>query len=443
MWFASRRGLFYVAKSELLAVARAEAAQVTSHMLGREHGLVALTPIATYYPTTGKSPDGRLWFATAQGAVVVNPGRMLRDLPPPPVLIDEVLWDGAPVAVGEKLRLPSGQHRVEFHFSALSYTAPENVRLRHRLEGAESNWVETGSERTAGYTNLRPRDYRLQVIARNSVGVWNTTGATLAFTIVPAWWETVYFRAGVVLMLIGFTAWLARTFAQRRLQQKLRRLEQDHALEKERARIARDLHDDLGASLTEVGLLADRLVGAAPSELSPQLSGLAWRTRRLATELSGIVWTMSASNSSLDRLAAFLRRYAERLFRNTGTRCVVTGVEGIPAVPLPPDPQHQLLAAAKEAINNILKHARATEAAIEMRYVEEVFEMRIEDNGAGFSSEASLEPEGNGLRNMRSRLLEIGGTCEVTTTEGRGTLVVLRFPCGSAKPADVFSCKSR
>ncbi|HEX2855692.1 MAG TPA: two-component regulator propeller domain-containing protein [Opitutaceae bacterium] len=433
LWFASRRGIFFVAKSELLAVAR-NGGRVTSHLVGRNQGLPSVQSIMNYAPAACKSRDGQLWFATAQGAIVIDPRKLPRDLPSPPVLIDEVRIDGRTVAPVKNLRVGPGAQRVEFRLAALTFTTPENVVVRHQLEGVDRDWTDTGAERTASYLNLAPRDYRLRVMARNSAGRWNTAGATLAFTVVPAWWETFYFRAGLAASLTALTAWLARTFAQRRLRLKLRQLEQDHALEKERARIARDLHDDLGASLTEVGLLADRLVGSAPRELGPQLSGLAWRTRRLATELSGIVWTMSESNSSLDRLAEFLRRYAERLFRNTGVSCVASGVEAIPAVPLAPDPQHQLLAASKEALNNILKHARATEARIELSYVRDIFEVRIVDNGTGFVLEGSAKPRGNGLRNIRLRLEEIGGSSEITSGPGCGTQVVLRFPCVAGAP---------
>lgn len=428
LWFASRRGFFFVAKVELLEVARS-GGRVTSHLVGRNQGLTALQTIVNYAPAVCKSRDGQLWFATMQGAIVIEPRKLPRDLPAPPVLINDVRIDGRTVLPIENLQVPPGAHRVEFRLAALAFTAPENVVLRHWLEGVDLNWIDTGMERTASYMNLAPGDYRLRATARNSAGRWNTEGVTLAFTVVPAWWERIYFRAGIVALLTGSIAWLARTFAQRRLQQKLRRLEQDHALEKERARIARDLHDDLGASLTAVGLEADRLVRAVPRELSPQLTGLAWRTRRLATELSGIVWTISDSNSSLDRLGEFLRRYSERLLRNTGVACVVSGVDRIPVVPLAPASQHQLLSATKEALNNIIKHACATDARIEISYARDIFEVRIIDNGLGFTLDASTKPRGNGLRNMRFRLEEIGGSCEITSAPGRGTQVVLRFPC--------------
>jgi signal transduction histidine kinase len=267
------------------------------------------------------------------------------------------------------------------------------------------------------------------VIARNSSGQWNTDELALPLAVIPAWWETWTFKIVAVMFLIVAVATIARKVAQRRLKQRLRLLEQQQALEKERSRIARDLHDELGASLTEVGLLADRLAESAPNGFAPQLSGLAWRTRRLATDLSGIVWTMNARHASLDQLALFLRRYTERLFRNTGIRCVVEGVERIPAVPLPPDVQHHLLAVTKEALNNILMHARATETRIQLQFLDGVFQVQIRDNGVGYSTDPSGRAfDGNGLRNIRSRIVEIGGTAELTSAPGAGTVVTFQVP---------------
>ena len=429
LWCASRRGLFYTAKQDLLTAARDPSRRVTSHLLGRSQGLVGLNPSANFSPTACKTRDGRLWFATSQGALVVDPTRLPQNLPPPPLLLDEMRLDGAPVAFGTvEPRLNPSPQRIEFRFTAPSFTAPENVMVRHRLEGVDSEWVETGTDRIASYTNLPPGDYRLRAMARNSAGVWNDDRVLLAFSVLPAWREKTWVRLGALLLLVAASAALARVLAQRRLHLRLRRVEQEHALETERARIARDLHDELGASLTEVGLLADRLVNVAPTQLGSELSGLAWRTRRIATDLSSIVWTMKGSNSSLDRLAEFLRQYAERLFRNTGTRCTVRGVERIGPIPLAPEPQHQMLAAAKEAITNVLKHARATEASLTMDYREGVFELAIEDNGVGFDPAVVAAADGNGLRNLRARAAELGGTCDIAASPGQGTRITLRIP---------------
>lgn len=435
LWVAARRGLFYAAKSDLLAATRPGSEGITSHVFGRNQGLVGLNPTPSYQPGATKGRDGRLWFATSQGAVVVEPAKLPQNLPPPPVLVDQVQLDGRALSLTRPLRIPSGRHRVEFRVAALSYTAPEEVLLRHRLEGADRQWVDTGSDRTVSYTNLAPGDYSLRVIARNSAGRWNTEGATLALTVVPAWWETTGSRISGLLLLTVFTAWLARTLAQRRLRQRLHRLEQEHALEKERVRIARDLHDDLGASLTELGLLAERLVGTPVPELPPQLAGLARRTQRLSTELSGIVWTMSPRNCTLDRLAEFIRSYAQRVLHGTPIDCNFKAGEDFPPLALAPDLQHQLLAAVKETLNNALKHSRATEVTIELRYLEGLFEISISDNGRGFSIAAAGEADGNGLRNIRARINEIGGEATIASAEGNGTKVIIRVPLPGGVPS--------
>jgi signal transduction histidine kinase/streptogramin lyase len=429
LWFASRRGIFYAEIADLLRATDDAADLIDSHYLGANQGLFGLSPTPNYHPGSLRARDGTLWFATAQGALVVDPVRLPRALPPVPVVIDEVLADGTVLDLSKPIRLASGRHRVEFRFAALSYAAPETVALRHQLEGVDLQWVATPADRLATYTNLPPGEYRLRVIARNSSGQWNTDELALPLAVIPAWWETWTFKIVAVMFLIVAVATIARKVAQRRLKQRLRLLEQQQALEKERSRIARDLHDELGASLTEVGLLADRLAESAPNGFAPQLSGLAWRTRRLATDLSGIVWTMNARHASLDQLALFLRRYTERLFRNTGIRCVVEGVERIPAVPLPPDVQHHLLAVTKEALNNILMHARATETRIQLQFLDGVFQVQIRDNGVGYSTDPSGRAfDGNGLRNIRSRIVEIGGTAELTSAPGAGTVVTFQVP---------------
>ena len=427
MWFASRRGLFSATKADLLAFMRGEIPRVISRIFGRDAGLVGFTPIANYQPAACKTRDGRLWFATSVGAVVVDPASLPRNLPAVPVEIAEVRADGAEVPMADPIKIPSVARRVEFRFSALSYMSPANVALRHRLDGVDRDWVETGTDRLTAYTNLHPGSYLLRVIAHNSAGQWNEKAVELAVTIVPAWWEHSAFRLGFGLLLLIILGWSVRVLSQRRLRLRLARLEQENTLKNERERIARDLHDDLGASLTEIGLLADRLVGAAPRELAPQLSGLAWRTRRLATELAGIVFTMTPENTTLDRLARFVRRYVERLFRNTGTTCLVKGVESIPVVSLSPDEQYGLLAAIKESLNNILKHAHATKAQVDLSYEADTFIVRISDNGDGFIWPPATAHEGNGLRNIGTRLTRLGGTLEITSAPGGGATLTLRF----------------
>jgi signal transduction histidine kinase len=316
-----------------------------------------------------------------------------------------------------------------------SFSAPETIGVRHQLEGVDREWIETSSARTATYSHLRPGSYAMRVIARNGYGIWNKDGAALRFTIAPAWWQTVWAGAGALLLFSAAVASGARSWAQRKMSRKLERLEREHALEKERTRIARDLHDDLGGGLIELGLIADRLAVTASPEASAPLHVLAARTRRLGAELASIIWAVNAKNESLDRLAHFIKLYSRRLFRNSPMECVVTGAESIAGLPLSPDTHHHLLAIAKEAVNNVLKHSRATHVSIDLRQIGDLFELSVEDDGVGFSVDGAEVKEGNGLQNMRARASEIGGSLKIDSGQDRGTIVVLTYRWGLKPPA--------
>ncbi len=427
LWCAARRGLFHVAKNDLLKAARDPAVQVESHRIGPARELRGLTPVSNYSPTACCTRNGLLWFATTLGAVVVDPRREFRPRPSPEVILDEVRVDDDLVRPAGPVKIPAGRHRIAFRFAVPTYVSVERPALRHQLEGADPSWVSTTRDFAASYTNLPPGTYRLRVNLRDGNGHWAPTAAAVDLTVLPAWWETLSFRVGTACAIVALLLWGARVALHRKLQRRLRLLEQQHALQAERARIARDLHDDLGASLTELGLIADRLAESAPSGFAAQVSGLGWRVRRVTTELSSIVWTMNDDHSSLHDLALFLRRYAERLFLRTSIRLTVKGADSIPRLPVVPAVQHHLLSAAKEALNNLVTHSQASEASLELRYADGVFTIAVTDNGAGFDPAMPSPRAGTGLRNMGTRMAEVGGRCEIAsaTSARAGTRVVL------------------
>lgn len=429
LWLGSRSGLFVVSKIELQAVLLGQLSRVSSRLYGRDHGLVGFTPSADHHPKCLKARDGRLWFATQHGALVVSPSVVGRDLSPPPILIDEVRLDGVRLSTAGPVKFPSGDHRLEVQFAAPSFLSPENVQVSYRLEGIDRHWLDAGADRAVSFVNLPSGNYRLRATAQHRAASVTSEAVEFAFVVAPAWWETPLTRISALLLLTGLTAWTVRTVSQRALKARLAGLERENALEKERARIARDLHDELGSGLTELGMLADRMSDTASSEIPSLLRGFGWRTRRLAAELSSIVWTMSSANGCLDALGVFIRQYAQRLFRHTGVSCIVTGVDTLPAIMIAPEPQHQLLATIKEALNNIIRHSHATQAEISLKWEEGTFEIFIRDNGIGFDVTAKTEDaDGNGLRNMHSRAAESLGTLTLESRPDHGTTLRLRFP---------------
>jgi signal transduction histidine kinase/ligand-binding sensor domain-containing protein len=433
LWIGSRRGFFHIARAELEAFAAGRTTRVTAVTFGPEEGLTGQVPVPNCQPDAWKGRDNRIWFCTQQGVLGIDANAVPRELTPPPVYVERVSVDGREVGPGN-IRLQTGHHRLAFHFSSPNFAAPEKVRLRYRLRGLETEWTEGGSDQEASYADLPAGRYTLEVAASNPNGLWREgTGAAVAVSVVPAWRDTWWARGLAIAGFAGAVAGLARFTSHRLLKLRLRRIEQEHALEKERARIARDLHDELGGSLTQIRLLADRLRRRPDrADLEPGLSQLARQTRRLAGELESIIWTVNPRNNSLDRFARFILQFAPRFFRDTAIACTVFGVEKVPARRLAPEVQHHLLSATKEALANVLKHSEANLVVISLHYAAGILRMAIHDNGVGFDPAAAAHEERNGLSNMRSRLGEIGGVLEIHSLLGQGTTVSWQVPIPAA-----------
>lgn len=435
VWFGSRRGLFYIPKAELKALGEGKINRVNARTFGRDEGLPGISIMMSSQPAVAKDGAGKLWFATHQGVIAIDPANFPKVGAPPPVLIDNVDLDERPVPSSPRIVVPPGNHRVEFHLCALAFGAPSKVRMRHQLEGADPTWIETTIARSASYASLSPGSYRFKVEACNESGQWGAPGAALELTVLPAWWQTAWFRAGALAALVLAVAGAVRSWSEMKLRRRLERLERAHALEKERARIARDVHDELGSSVTGLRLLVNRLrEDSDEQERGTVVEQLSGRTQRLAFDLERVVWSVSPKNSRLDKLAAFVGRFAQNFVRGTAMECTVQRSATIPSLPIEPDFQHHILAVTKEAINNVLKHSKATAVTIEIGYQEHQFELTISDNGIGFEPEAAEHAERNGLTNMRSRISEIGGKIIIDSHKGGGTKIKISAPMLAPQP---------
>jgi signal transduction histidine kinase len=349
--------------------------------------------------------------------------------PPPPVLIDQVIVDGQAAPMSGRLEIPPGRHRVEFCFSAISFSAPDKVRLRHCLQGADAGWVATNSARAASYTNLLPGTYTMAVSACHEDGVWNEQAATFVVTIIPYWWQTTWFRGGALCLLIGSVALTVRFLSELKLRRRLKLLEQEHALEKERARIARDVHDELGSSVTGLRFIIRRLTEEnSDRERGRVIEQLNSHSRRLAFDLERVVWSVSPKNNSLDRLASYVGSFSRNFLRGGSIECLFECSSVIPKLTVPPDIQHHVLSLTREAVNNVQKHSRATQVVVRTEYVDGLFKIHIRDNGVGFNLDAPENAERNGLENMRSRVAEMRGQISVESSPGHGTDVRVAVP---------------
>jgi ligand-binding sensor domain-containing protein/signal transduction histidine kinase len=461
LWLGSNRGIYRVSKAELRQCAEGTLRLVQSLNLGKSEGMASPVCSGGFQPGGCLTRQGQLWFPTAKGMAIIDPLNLEMNRTPPPVLIEslrandrsllgemELRQEAARAAVNasrEPWQIPAGLQRFEIRYTALSFAAPEKVRFKHRLEGLESSWNDAGAKRTAEYSYLAPGIYTFRVAACNNDGVWNESGAALTFEVLPHFWQTWWFR--MLAVLAGMSAVAATVIGVMRLRvrRKLAVLERQRALERERARIARDIHDDLGASLTHITLLSQSARGemAEGHAAVPDLDQIYHTARELTRAMDEIVWAVNPKHDTLDSLIAYLGRFGQNLLSGTGLRCRLDVPVSVPPLTLTSEIRHNVFLTCKEALHNIVKHARATEVRITIEVVPNAFVVVIADNGRGFeparfstgsaASDGVRAAPGNGLENMRRRMAEAGGRCEWDAAPQEGTRVRLTVPLTSSK----------
>ena len=384
--------------------------------------------------------DGRLWFANASVVQMVDPVHMVRNLTPPPVRLEQIIADHKVYLPSAGVRLPARTRDVEIDYTALSFTVPQKVGFRYRLEGRDPDWQDAGTRRQAFYTNLSPGEYRFRVIARNNDGVWNETGASWAFSIAPTFYETLWFKTLMALAGIGLI-WLLYWLRLRQITARAD-LRHEERLE-ERTRIARELHDTLLQSFH--GLIfrfqaVDNMLPARPSEAKQTLESALDDAAEAITEARDAVHELRSSTVTND-LAAAVRALGEELATHQANLAAsqdsatfMVGVEGTPQE-LHPILRDEVFRIAGESLRNAFRHARARRIEVEIRYDERELRVRIRDDGSGIDASV-LGHEGRsghwGLRGMRERAERIGGKMDLWSELGAGTEVELRIPASIA-----------
>jgi len=452
LWFGGNQGIFQVRKRDFDDVASGAATRVWPVVYGRSEGLQGLQASFDYNPNSVRTADHRLIFTTLSGLAEVQLKYDLLNYRQTSVIIERIVADEKSYAVYQgfalspntnlniplelsdrtrqnELHLPPGLQQVQFEFTALSFVAPESVQFRYQLEGLDKDWVDAGTRRIASYTHPPPGHYRFKVIACNNDGIWNKVGDSLLVVLAPYFWETIWFKLGLTLICFVGLCGVVVAVLRRRHRLEMDRLERQRALELERTRIARDLHDDLGVGLTEIGLLGD-LAGASaglPEKDRDRLKEMTGRARTLAASLDEIVWAINPANDTSQSLVDYFFPYAQKLLGHAGIRCRLEVIEPLPAGNLSAEDRHEFFHAYKEALNNIIRHSGATEVQIRMAAEQGNLQIRILDNGSGLKN-TDEKGAHHGLSGMRERLLRLGGRCEIGGGAGGGTTVTFVIP---------------
>ncbi len=438
MWFGSDHGIFRAGLPDLLAAGAGQEVSVPCIGYGRDEALPSLQGYYGYAPGATRTRDGRILIPTHSGLAIVHPDQIRANLIPPPVTIAQVELDGQAIQVGapgRKAVIHPEHRKIEVAFTAPSFIEPEKVRFRYQLEGWDEDWVEVDNERLATYSRLPAGDYCFRVFAGNSDGLWNAAGAEFRFEVAPFFWNSWWFRAGITAVLVGIIFAAVRFVAVRRLRVKVARLEKENAVQKERARIARDIHDDLGARLTQISLLTEitQQAIAEPAVTGNHINQIAGLSRQGIKSLDEIVWAVNPRNDTLADLLDYAGQYALDFLRAAGVRCRIDFPAAPPVRELSGEVRHGLFLAVKEALNNIVKHAHATEVSLQAAVDEKGLRWEISDNGRGFE----MSPDNalaDGLRNIQKRLAEMGGRCEIISRVGGGTRVRLEIYWQGQRP---------
>jgi signal transduction histidine kinase len=440
LWIGSNAGLMRVPKKSLNDFANGKTNVISCRTYGKADGLPTRECSAGSQPAACRTPDGKLWFPTIKGLAFVNPADLKPHFQPPSVMIESVLVDGREQKTNQldsawqsSVTIPPGGEELEIYYTALNFSAPELVRFKCWLEGHETSWSEAGDERVARYPKLPPGDYRFHVEACNEDNIWSGPDAAVVSIIVqPQFWQTGWFRLAGVVFILGIVAAIVRYLSTQKLQRQLQSLQQRETLEKERARIARDLHDQLGANLTQVALLGEMAEADkdSPAEIESHAQQISQTARETTRSLDEIVWAVNPANDTLDGLVNYAGKYAQEYLALAGLRCRAELPAQLPAISIPPEVRHNVFLAFKEAVHNVVKHAQATEARIRLRLEPGKFILEIEDNGRGAGNQTAPQNR-NGLRNMKKRMEDIHGEFWIGAAPERGTIARLTVPVKS------------
>jgi len=432
VWIYTACGLVRIPRPELDAWVDDPSKVVQATLLDVSEGVRTQSYVSVAQDVT-KASDGRIWYLAYDGVSVIDPPHVPFNKVPPPVHIEQVIADGNTYEAENGLRLPPRVRNLAIDYTALSLVAPEKVRFRYKLEGHDGNWHEVVNDRQVQYTDLPPGDYHFRVMACNNSGVWNEEGTVLDFSIAPAYYQTIWFRLGLIVLFLALL-WAAYMFRVRQLAMQFNRTLE--ARVSERTRIARDLHDTLLQSFQ--GLLLRfqsvlKMLPERPAEARQRLESALDQAAAAITEGRDAVQGLRMSAVETNDLAKGLSAIAQELTAmapKADSPIINVDVQNVPR-DLNPIVRDEAYRIAGEALRNAFRHAQARMIGVEINYDRRQFSVQVRDDGKGFDEEsvARAALAGHfGLPGMRERAEVVGGRLEVWTKINSGTRILLSIP---------------
>jgi signal transduction histidine kinase/ligand-binding sensor domain-containing protein len=439
LWLNTSSGVIHVPRDEADRALRDSSYRFQWERFDSSDGLPGQTVDIYPFPKAVQGTDGKIWFTATRGVAWIDPKEIRRRNPvPPPVEIEAITANGKPYDASNGLRLPPHVRDLTFDYTALSFVQPERIHFRYMLVGQDPDWREVVNDRQVQYSNLAPRHYIFRVIACNNSGVWNETGASLEFSVLPAFYQTVWFR---VLYIVGFL-WLLWGIYQLRLRQV--RLQFATGLEErvqERTRIARELHDTLLQSFQGAVFqfqAARKLLLRNADNAMQVVDEAIQAAEEGITEGRAAIQDLRPEPAAQRDLPELLNAagHESATAQEPGGHPPIFSmiVEGKQQT-LPPMLQDEVYRISREVIRNAFAHAVASRIEVEIRYDKDQLRVRVRDDGKGIDPKilaAGGQPGHWGISGMRERAQRIGSRLEFWSEMGAGTEVQLTVPAAMA-----------
>jgi signal transduction histidine kinase/ligand-binding sensor domain-containing protein len=432
-WLLTRDGVLRLPPGELERAFADSTHRIRYRTFDEMDGLPGAITATDWGPLLTRAMDGRIWVATDGGVAYLDPENITRD-PAPPTVVEAIRVDGREQIPSHQLALLPGSHDLEIDYTATTLARPERVEFRYRLEGEDPDWREVGTRRRAYYTGLAPGTYTFRVSATTGDGDWNEAqGTTWTFRVLPTWYQTLWFRAGVVVLIGGIGAATMAVIQRRRHIQSRAALERQHqATMAERARIAQDLHDSLLQGFTGITFTLraiQRRLAERPSEGAAALDDVAGLAETTLRDARRMIWDMRTPELDQHDLPHAIEHSAKRLVATAPVRLQFETIGSVRTVPA--KVEMALFRIAQESVSNALRHAEAKTITISLAYEPNVIRLTVRDDGRGLVAEqaaAAADSGHMGLLGIRERARDIGATVDISSAGDRGTTVTVVVP---------------
>ncbi len=428
-WISCNRGIYRVSRQELNDFADGKISRINSVAYGKRDGMLNIECNGGREPAGIVAHDGKFWFPTQEGVAVVDPKAVYVNPQAPPVLIESITLERNPVDFQNGITIQPGQRGLEISYTGLSFIKADQTRFKYKLEGLDTDWIDAGTRRVAYFPYLPPGNYTFHVIAANSDGVWNNTGASIRFTVLTPFWRKSWFFLLCAVTIAVITA----LFMRRYLVQLERRQTEREAFsrrliesqEAERKRLAGELHDSLGQNLLIVknwaliglnSLAADNPAREHLTEISENTSLAIDEVREISHNLRPRQLERLGLTSTIEQMVRHIRSSTNIEF--------ITETDNIDGL-LSKESEINLYRVLQECLSNILKHSAATTAWLSIKRTASGAQILVRDNGKGFDPETGSRSSGMGLIGMAERVRMLGGKYTIEAAPGKGATIYI------------------